>query len=76
MKKIIIGIVAVVLIIVGISYFRKNSNQPISKEPIKIGVILPLTRNNASYGEKFLKGLNLANDEINANGGIGGEKSN
>ena len=64
MKKIIIGIVAVVLIIVGISYFRKNSNQPISKEPIKIGVILPLSGDVAFIGEAAKNAAILAKESF------------
>ena len=57
MKKIIIGIVAVVLIVVGISYFSKNSSQPTSQEPIKIGFIGPLSGDAATYGELIKKPL-------------------
>ena len=64
MKKIIIGIVAVILIIVGISYFRKNSNQPISKEPIKIGVILPLSGDVAFIGEAAKNAAILAKESF------------
>ena len=60
MKKIIIGIVAVILIVVGISYFGKNSNQPTSQEPIKIGVILPLTGPYGKIGEDAQKAIKLA----------------
>ena len=71
--KIIIGVIVLVIVVYGgVKLFGTKSEK--TSEPIKIGVILPLTGNNASYGEKFLKGLNLANDEINANGGIGGGK--
>lgn len=50
MKKIIAGIIVIVLIIVGIFYFGKKS-EPVSQEPIKIGVILPLTGDAASIGQ-------------------------
>ena len=65
MKKIIVGIIAVILIVVGISYFGKNSSQPSSKEPIKIGVILPLTDASADAGEYIKNGLDIAEREIN-----------
>ena len=74
MKKIIIGIVAVVLIVVGISYFSKNSSQPTSKEPIKIGLVAPMTGEAASYGEAAFGGATLAVKEINDAGGIKGRK--
>ena len=68
MKKIIVGIVAVILIVVGISYFCKNSNQPASsKEPIKIGVIAPLSGEVASLGENAKNGATLAYDELSEN---------
>ena len=67
MKKIIIGIIAVILIVVGISYFGKNSNQPSVKEPIKIGVIAPLSGEVASLGENAKNGATLAYDELSEN---------
>ena len=74
MKKIIIGIVAVVLIVVGISYFSKNSSQPTSQEPIKIGFIGPLSGDAATYGELIKKATMLAVDEINSSGGVNGKE--
>lgn len=38
-----------------------------------IGVTLPLSGDGAAYGKEALNGLNLAADEINAQGGIGGK---
>ena len=76
MKKIIVGIIAVILIVVGISYFGKNSSQPSVKEPIKIGVSLPLTGEIASWGEAGRYGAELAIKEINENGGVNGRMIN
>lgn len=42
--------------------------------PIKIGVSLPLTGEGASLGEGGLTGVELAQKEINANGGVNGRK--
>ncbi|MBM2817656.1 MAG: Extracellular ligand-binding receptor [Parcubacteria group bacterium] len=70
MKKIIIGIIAVILIVVGISYFGKNSSQPATKEPIKIGVILPLTGDAATIGESLKNTITIAIEEINGSGGV------
>ena len=67
MKKIIVGIVAVILIVVGISYYGKNSSQPSVKEPIKIGVIAPLSGEVASLGENAKNGATLAYDELSEN---------
>jgi ABC-type branched-subunit amino acid transport system substrate-binding protein len=42
--------------------------------PIKIGAILPLTGSGASYGVWMKGGAEIATEEINAAGGIGGRK--
>ena len=42
--------------------------------PIKIGAILPLTGSGASYGVWMKGGAEMATEEINAAGGIGGRK--
>ena len=42
--------------------------------PIKIGAILPLTGSGASYGVWMKGGTEIAAEEINAAGGIGGRK--
>ena len=41
-------------------------------EPYRIGLILPMTGPTADYGADFLKGATLAEEEINAAGGIDG----
>ncbi|MFM9883657.1 MAG: ABC transporter substrate-binding protein [Burkholderiales bacterium] len=41
-------------------------------EPYRIGIILPMTGPTADYGADFIKGANLAEEEINAAGGIKG----
>jgi len=41
---------------------------------VQIGVMLPLTGDNALYGESFGTALELAREEINARGGILGKK--
>src|SRR3989344_8626278 len=40
----------------------------------KIGVMLPLTGDGAAYGLPIRKSLQIAVDEINANGGVNGKK--
>jgi len=64
MKKIIIGIAVIILIVVGVSYFGKNSSQPSSKEPIKIGVILPLTGDASFIGEAAKNSAILAKESF------------
>lgn len=41
-------------------------------EPYRIGLILPMTGPTADYGADFLKGATLAEEDINAAGGING----
>lgn len=76
MKKIIIGIVVIILAIIGISYFNKNSKQTSVKEPIKIGFVGVLSGDAASYGETEKNATELALEEINSNGGINGRAVN
>ncbi len=68
-KKIIVGLLAVAVLVLGWSFFAPKNTK---NESIKIGVVFPMTGNNAAYSEKFMRGLNLAQDEINAEGGING----
>lgn len=72
MKKIIIGIVVIILVIIGISYFSKNSKQSAVKEPIKIGFIGPLSGDAAAYGVDEKNATSLAVEEINKMGGVNG----
>jgi len=46
--------------------------QPAQGEPYRIGIILPMTGATADYGTDFNRGALLAEEEINAAGGIGG----
>src|SRR3979409_1691934 len=46
--------------------------QPARGEPYRIGIILPMTGPTADYGADFNKGAVLAEEEINAAGGIKG----
>jgi branched-chain amino acid transport system substrate-binding protein len=41
-------------------------------EPYRIGIILPMTGTTADYGADFDRGAMLAEEEINAAGGVGG----
>lgn len=49
-----------------------TSGSSIELEPIKLGVMAPLTGEAASWGENALAGVTLATEEINAKGGING----
>lgn len=45
-----------------------------ASDTVVVGGLLPLTGDGAAYGEPMQKVANIALDEINANGGIGGKK--
>ena len=47
---------------------------PPKMEPVKVGVILPMSGEFAPYGKKLFFGIKLMADEINLNGGIEGRK--
>jgi branched-chain amino acid transport system substrate-binding protein len=49
-----------------------GTQQP--KEPLVIGAALPLTGGFAAYGETWKNGVVLAQDEINASGGVNGRQ--
>jgi branched-chain amino acid transport system substrate-binding protein len=46
--------------------------QPAQGEPYRIGIILPMTGSTADYGTDFNRGALLAEEEINAAGGVNG----
>ncbi len=62
-SKIIIGIIIAVIVIGGIWY--EANRKPAEKGVIKIGVILPLTGNAATYGVSAKEGIDLALEELN-----------
>jgi branched-chain amino acid transport system substrate-binding protein len=65
MKKTILGLAALVLVATLAGCGIQNTNQQqTNKEPIKIGVIIPLTGNYASIGEKIKNGLELAKADM------------
>ena len=68
--KIIIGIIVIILVIGGIWYGL--TRKPAEKETIKIGAILMLTGDYAVMGEEMQKGIDIAVEQINKEGGING----
>lgn len=76
MAKLGIWLVVLLLIIGGIVVYGKRGDEKKEAvtEPIKIGVILPLTGDAASYGEPGQRVYQIAVDEINAEGGIDGQQ--
>src|SRR4051812_8479329 len=68
-------IVALVLLaaLVSVLAIRRGRQEATSGSTIKIGVILPLTGDAASYGEPARNGFELAREEINSAGGVNGK---
>jgi len=73
-KKLLTSVILIVVLIVGliIYYTSINSQATNSQEPIKIGVIGTMTSFASYFGENQLKGIELAQEIINDNGGING----
>ena len=74
--KAVIWLIVAVIIITGIWWGvgRKSTQLPTAKkEVIKIGAILPLTGVESRVGELSKNGLIMAEQEINARGGIQGK---
>jgi branched-chain amino acid transport system substrate-binding protein len=63
-----------VILSVGCTQTPVTGKQVIKLTPIKIGVIAPLTGGGAAYGIASKEGLDLAANEINAQGGMFGKK--
>jgi branched-chain amino acid transport system substrate-binding protein len=73
--KIILWLVVAVIVIGGIWYgVSKKSIALPTKEPIKIGAILPLTGHGSFVGESQKNGIELAVEVINNQGGINGRE--
>ncbi len=68
---IVLAVIALVFVFVPIT---QNNSLVEGSEVIKIGALLPLTGNLAFQSEDVVKGLDLASEEINKNGGIKGHK--
>jgi len=74
-KKIVWGVVALIIIILAVLFVGKNNTKDLSKiSEIKIGSILIETGDGAATGEASKNGINLAVKEINEAGGILGKK--
>jgi branched-chain amino acid transport system substrate-binding protein len=68
-----IGIIACLIIVISLQVTSTGKVTLEISEPIKIGVILPLTGPVAFYGESFKSGIDMAVEEINQDGGINGK---
>jgi len=71
MKK-IFSLVVILLIICGLIWV--SCQKKVEEKVVKIGAILPLTGDAAKYGESAKEGIELAIEEINAEGGVKGHK--
>jgi len=72
MKKIWVGVV--ILIIAALAILLVVTQTKREPEEIKIGILYSQTGSLAPYGEKALRGIRIAIDEINQKGGIDGKK--
>jgi len=72
--KAIIGLVILIIIVLAIYYgVGKKQTSTTEKEPIKIGAIFDLSGPVALYGNAYKRGVELAVEEINNQGGINGK---
>lgn len=65
--------VALILVLV-VTMLAGCGTAPKAAEEIKIGTIGPLTGDYATYGENIRKGVEIAIEEINKAGGVGGKQ--
>lgn len=73
--KIILAIILLIVIVwVVVANTKKGPADVVTQEPIKIGVIMPLSGDAAAYGEPVNNGVKLAAQELNAADGIGGRQ--
>lgn len=72
--KFVLGLIILVLSIAGIWKFAEIKKTSSFGETIKLGAILSETGVASGFGEMTSKGVKMAVDEINANGGINGKK--
>ncbi|MEN9921541.1 MAG: hypothetical protein RLZZ517_519 [Candidatus Parcubacteria bacterium] len=73
MKKKIYSVL-VIIIVLGVIFALFSKNTQENTNPIKIGVDISLTGVAADFGDMSKKAMELAVEEINANGGIEGRK--
>ncbi len=71
MKKRVLAVVALSALILAVSLYPASAQ---IKGPVKIGVVGPHVGPIAWLGEMQIQGVNLAAEEINAAGGIAGQK--
>lgn len=62
MKKSVILVVAIIIVILLVVFGFKNNNK--SDDVIKIGVLAPLTGDFAVFGEKIVRGFEMAKEDL------------
>jgi branched-chain amino acid transport system substrate-binding protein len=84
--KVLIGVLIVLVVVFGVTLAVWPGEQPVkstakattkvAKQPteIKLGVIMPLTGDAATLGQNIVKSIQMAVEEVNAEGGIDGRK--
>src|SRR3546814_8613767 len=70
MKRIIGAVVAVAVVIAAVWFFVK----PDARKGIAIATVAPITGQYATFGEQMKRGLEMAVSDLNANGGVLGQK--
>ena len=66
--------VALFAVVLAVVFSLPACSKKSESKEIKIGAILPLSGDNATYGTALKRGMDLAIDSINARGGINGKK--
>jgi branched-chain amino acid transport system substrate-binding protein len=69
MKKLVVAVALGLAVVAAFFALQKSDT---SESMIRIGAILPLSGEGAGYGEAAKKGMELAVEQINASGGVGG----
>ncbi len=73
-RSLVALVLITVLLVVAVSIQAQEETPEFTGEPIYIGVSGPLTGPLAQYGEQWIKGFDLALEEINGAGGIDGRE--
>lgn len=68
------SLVGITLILTGLALTAFLMGPALAQETIKVGIVLPLTGDQAKFGEIEKQSFDLALEEINAAGGIKGKK--
>lgn len=73
-RSLVALVLITVLLVAAVSIQAQEETPEFTGEPIYIGVSGPLTGPLAQYGEQWIKGFDLALEEINGAGGIDGRE--